>query len=184
MSMEIERKFLLKELPKELEESGKLLAHMIVDQSYINNTPEVRIRRNKILFADPHPGDREPIYPISGDGYNYLMAVKSSGTLTRTEVEFSIDREVYFDLQAMVGIKPIIKNYYRYWFNDMVHEVSIVDDGLDTGFIYFEIEFASEEEARAYICPFDGAIDVTEDSSYKMKNYWKKTRLASENKDK
>ncbi len=177
MALEIEKKFLLPALPADLDERGKLLAHMIVNQSYINNSPEVRIRRNQVLFADPHPGDREPIYSVSGDGYMYLMAIKSDGTLTRTEVEFDIAQEAYYELQAMIGLAPIVKDYYRYWIDDMVYEFSIVDKGSETGFVYLEIEFGTEEDANNYVCPFEGAIDVTEDKSYKMKNYWKRTRL-------
>ena len=115
MSIEIERKFLLPKMPEDLGARGKLLAHMVVDQSYLNIKPEVRIRRNHVLFADPYPGDPDPIYPVPGDGYSYLMAVKSDGTLTRTEVEFFIEREVYFDLQAMIKSSPIQKDYYRYF---------------------------------------------------------------------
>ena len=176
MNIEIERKFILPEMPEILKTQGKLLAHMVVDQSYLNNKPEIRIRRNHVMFADPYPGDPDPIYPIDGDGYSYLMAVKSSGTLSRTEVEFSIEREVYFDLQAMIGKPQIVKDYYRYFLNGKVHELSHVDPGLDTEFIYFEVEFESEEDAAAYVCPFANATEVTEDDSYKMKNYWKRTR--------
>ena len=48
-----------------------------------------------------------------------------------------------------------------------------VDDGA---FIYAEIEFESEEQARDYQFPIDDAIEVTDDSNYKMKNYWLRTR--------
>lgn len=177
MSIEIERKFLLPKMPEGLEEKGILLAHMIVDQSYINIKPEVRIRRNHVLLANPYPGDPDPIYPVPGDGYSYLMAVKSGGTLSRTEVEFEIQREVYFDLQAMIGINPIQKDYYRYFLNGRVHEFSRVDAGTPNEFVYFEVEFKSEEDAAQYECPFANATEVTEDGTYKMKNYWKKTRL-------
>lgn len=48
-----------------------------------------------------------------------------------------------------------------------------MDDGA---FIYAEIEFETEEQARNYQPPIDDAVEVTDNPEYKMKNYWLRTR--------
>ena len=56
-------------------------------------------------------------------------------------------------------------------------EVSLVDEGTEHEFCYAEIEFASEEEAKAFVKPEFLGKEVTEDEDGKMITYWKKTRL-------
>lgn len=59
---------------------------------------------------------------------------------------------------------------------DNLLEVYIVDKEAVNGFIYAEIEFDSEEDAKAFDLPISGAIDATENKNYKMKNYWDRIR--------
>ena len=53
-------------------------------------------------------------------------------------------------------------------------ECSIVDNGWIGSFMYAEVEFDTEEEAKSYK-PIDLlGRDVTEESYYKMKRYWER----------
>lgn len=156
--MEIERKWLLiGDYPK-----TNLKTHAMVASFYISDSPEVRLRS---------------YMPIKGDLHNnspYLMTIKGEGTLVREEIEFPISIETWHDCLRFIGNKdPIIKDYYIYSIGDNEIEVSIVDGGV---FTYAEVEFSSEEEASKFVFPWKNAVEVTDDISYKMKNYWKRSR--------
>ena len=45
--------------------------------------------------------------------------------------------------------------------------------------MYAEVEFETEEDADNYVFPWPELIirEVTNEKEYKMKNYWKRTRL-------
>jgi len=167
--MEIERKFLLKSLPK------KCMDTMVIDsmatlirQGYINMNPEVRIVSKHVF----------------GKETKYMMTIKSDGLLSREEIEFNIDRDKFNKLRDnfIKDYSMINKMYYTFIDGDFLIEVSIVDIGTDTSFIYAEVEFKSEEDSKLYKLPDwfieeCSPIEITNDSSYKMKNYWLRTRL-------
>lgn len=149
--MEIERKWILQRVPTEF----RLVRNSQVEQFYVSISPEVRLRHN--------PASKEP----------FRITVKGEGTLTREEIEAEISEDFYNQLKDFVGKSPIKKNYSVFNCGGYPLTVSVVDDGA---FIYAEIEFESEEQARDYQFPIDDAIEVTDDSNYKMKNYWLRTR--------
>ena len=68
---------------------------------------------------------------------------------------------------------PIKKDYSIFNCGGYPLAVSVVDDGA---FIYAEVEFESEEQARGFQLPIDDAVEVTENTDYKMENYWLRTR--------
>ena len=73
--------------------------------------------------------------------------------------------------------KPLIhKDYRKYIVDGNVLECSVVDPEMNTEFCYGEVEFNNEKDASEFEWPFEGATDVTYDKSYKMKNYWLRTR--------
>lgn len=149
--MEIERKWILKRVPTEF----KLVRNSQVEQFYVSTNPEVRLRYN--------PASSEP----------FRITVKGEGTLSREEIETEISEDFYNQLKDFVNKPPIKKDYSIFNCGGYPLAVSIVDNGA---FIYAEIEFETEEQARSYQLPIDDAVEVTEKSEYKMKNYWLKTR--------
>lgn len=149
--MEIERKWILKELPKGLRE----LKHSQVEQIYLSIEPEVRLRKNV-----------NSIKP-------YKLTVKGEGLLSREEIETHVTQAFYEEIERFIGKPAIKKDFYVYNCEGYKLEVSIVDDGK---FIYAEVEFDSEEQAKNYILPIPDAVEVTSNPEYKMKNYWLKTR--------
>lgn len=154
---EIERKFLLKSFPTDLPLKEEFQVH----QAYFSVNPEVRIRRNV----------------IDGQDVAYFLAIKSSGELIRQEVELHITKEQFYALAEMVTQPFITKDFRIYQLpGELELECSLVDKGLDTEFMYAEVEFPSVQAAKDFKPLSCFTADVTNDSSYKMKNFWKRTR--------
>ena len=156
--MEIERKFLIKEKPPILP-----IKHFHTKQAYISVNPEVRVREKFGVDEQSKCGDP------------YKITIKGDGTLAREEIETSIDEEFYNKILKFIGHNPISKDYYIYRYNNYIVEVSNVDFGA---FMYAEVEFNSIEEANNFIWPWPEILisEETENSEFKMKNYWIKSR--------
>jgi len=158
--MEIERKFLIDKFPDNL----PLKEESVMYQGYISVMPTVRIRKK-----------------ISSKGSSYKLTIKSSGEMFRHEVEFDISEEKYNELQEVFCPNPIIKLKKNYILPDgKILECNLVDEGSNTEFMYAEIEFDSVGEAENYSLPHFLGKEVTFDNSYKMNNYWKRTRIENE----
>lgn len=157
--MEIERKFLLKSLP-----DIPCDAMVETEGVYISITPEVRVRRTHHLEGEKKGQT------------NFKITVKGDGDLSREEMETAVSEEFYNEVVRFIGKRPIRKDYRRYNYEGHTLECSVVDAGTEHEFIYGEVEFETEEEAKAFVWPFEGAVDVTYDRRYKMKNYWAETR--------
>ena len=138
-----------------------------MEQSYLSLEPEVRLRKetSKSIF--------EP-------DITYWITIKGNGDLSREEINKEITKEEYEDLKRIGNItedKVIKKIHWETYIDQYKLELNIVDKGTENEFCYGEIEFGSEEEALAFE-PLDYfGEEVTYDNSYKMKNYWKRTRL-------
>lgn len=149
--MEIERKWILQSVPTEF----RLVRNSQVEQFYVSTSPEVRLRHN--------PASNEP----------FRITIKGEGTLAREEIETKISENFYNQVKEFVNKPPIKKDYSIFNCGGYPLAVSVVDDGA---FIYAEVEFESEEQARGFQLPIDDAVEVTENTDYKMKNYWLRTR--------
>ncbi|NME83321.1 CYTH domain-containing protein [Clostridium sp. SM-530-WT-3G] len=170
--MEIERKWLfnIDDVPTELSKT-------ITDykQGYISIEPEVRIRKRIVKNLVTMENSKE----------TYALCIKGNGTLTRHEIQKDITEQEYKELQEVGNITEdmmISKHYYAIPIvcdNNKIYRltVGVVDADTPNEFCYGEIEFDTEEEAKAFNPPDWFGEDVTEDYSYKMKNYWKRTRL-------
>lgn len=158
MALEIERKFLMKEFPSDLE----LIREVDIWQGYVSIEPEVRIHRAK----DRNTGIE-----------NFRLTIKGDGMLTRTEIKTDIDTDFYRESLGLMSGEVIYKDYRSYRLGDYILEVCHVDPGRDSEFIYAEIEFESEEAANKFIKPDFLGEEVTNDHQYKMKHYWRRTRF-------
>ena len=156
--LEIERKFLVDGFPENLE----LLSEVYIEQGYVSFEPEVRIRKAVVLDT----GVEE-----------YYLTIKGDGDLARREIETEISREFYADTANFLGVNVVRKDYKKYKLGQWELEVSLVDVGTDWEFYYAEIEFPTEEAANAFEFPEYLGKEITYDSYYKMKNFWKRTRL-------
>lgn len=158
MGKEIERKFLVDSFP-----DAEPTEEISVEGTYIvSGTPEVRIRRYEVLT-----GDR-------AGHVDYMMTTKGNGGLVRAEVNNYIDEATYHDLIESFHL-PTFHKYYRiYHVGGHEIEVCHCDSGLSEDFYYAEVEFANEEDAKAYKWPFGDAKDVTGNPYFQMKNFWRR----------
>ena len=161
--MERERKWMVSGWP---EREFPLLKEQLMRQGYICPSPTVRIREER-----------------SPEETDYVLCFKSVGLLARKEIEISIAEEKFRELEDLIGL-PLIQKIRRTFAlpNGLKLEVNHVDEGLPTEFWYTEIEFDSEEEARAFDPASVGLMDylnddVTEQEGQSMSAYWVKTRL-------
>lgn len=156
--MEIERKWLLSSLPSNIFPDSSYIIH----QFYLNLNPEIRLRSCKALL------DEEVKHP-------YRLAIKSDGTLERQEIQCDVTADFFYEALDFVGLTPIIKDYYIFYKDGFKIEISSVEET----FIYAEVEFRTKEEAKSYDFPWPCLVikEVTDDYEWKMKNYWKRTRL-------
>lgn len=125
--MEIERKFLLKELPEHLD---RYPCHRI-EQGYLCTEPVVRIRRQDD---------------------DYILTYKSKGLLAREEYNLPLTKEAYAHLLTKADGNVLTKKRYLLPVpgrEDLTVEFDVFE-GKFAGLMLAEIEFSSEEDAKAF----------------------------------
>lgn len=139
--MEIERKFLIKNIPLNLED----YSHKELEQGYLCTEPVVRVRR---------------------EGEDYVLTYKSKGLMVREEYNLPLNREAYEHLIKKADGTVISKTRYVIpQPGDLKIELDIFH-GKHEGLILAEVEFHSEEEAEGYCPPEWFGEDVTFSSRY------------------
>lgn len=138
--MEIERKFLVKELPSDLSR----YAHRTLEQGYLCTEPVVRVRR---------------------DGEEYILTYKSKGFLAREEYNLPLTKEAYLHLLAKADGRIIAKERYCIPYGSYTIELDIFSGELSP-LVLAEVEFDTEEEAHAFIAPEWFGEDVTFKKEY------------------
>ena len=137
-----------------------LVRRGVVRQGYISTRPVVRIR----------------VTEWENGGTDYVLCFKNGGGLVRQEVELPLDKEQFEQLRALLRGPLIRKDYAVYRLPDgHLLECSVVDAGTPTSFACAEIEFDTEQQARAYPAPDCVGPDVT-GKGYGMARYWERTR--------
>ena len=161
--MEIERKWMVNGWPENL----PLKEEFAMRQGYISVRPTVRIREEA----------------LTGGKTEYILCFKSGGGLAREEIERSIDKALFDDLEHKIIGKPLIKKIRRsYTLSDgSVLEVNHVDEGRPTEFWYAEVEYPTVEAARSWqpercgLCAYL-SDEVTDQPGQSMGAYWEQTR--------
>lgn len=145
MWLEIERKFLVKEMPANL----AIYPSYHIEQAYVSYDPEVRIRRKNDT---------------------YYLTEKGEGDLVREEREAEISKEDYNAKMCTVQSAVIEKTRYLIPLGGrLTAELDVYHDRLD-GLVVVEVEFTTEEAAGAFEPPYWFGRDVTYDSSFRNKN--------------
>ena len=151
---EIERKWLIQEKDIPYDLSGSNVQIYDIAQTYINFSPEIRIR------------------DVNNGSY-YVLTIKTDDPafkgLKRTEQEYRITEEDYLSILSKKEGSTIHKTRYRIPNNGRIIEIDIFHDQLE-GLAYMEIEFPSTEAANSFDPPDWVIQDVTTDMSYKNKN--------------
>ena len=139
---EIERKFLVDELPPEV----RAQPVMHLRQGYLSVEPtEVRLR--------------------SIDGRTHELTIKSQGGLERAEVNLALEPEQFEELWPLVETS-VEKTRTRVEVAGWIAEVDVYEGRL-RGLMVVEVEFPSEAEATAFIPPAWFVSEVTEDPRYR-----------------
>ena len=165
--MEIERKWMVKNWPSE-EMGLPLLYEQSMRQGYISVRPTVRIREEA----------------MTGGNTEYVLCFKSGTGLVRKEIEMSIPKDKFLELEDLIGLPLIPKVRRTYLLPDGLHlEVNHVDEGLPTEFWYAEIEYTSEKQAQDWDAASVSSVladylndDVTKQPNQTMGAYWIITR--------
>lgn len=156
--LEIERKFLMDGFPNGLEQ----ICEVEIEQGYVSFDPEVRIRK----AVDKVTGCQE-----------FRITIKGDGDLARDEIETEITSDFYYQTVDFLQVPMVQKDYKKYRLGKWELEVACVDKGTKNEFFYGEVEFPTEEDAKEFEVPEFLGSEITFIEEYKMKNYWKKTRM-------
>lgn len=145
--VEIERKFLVEQLPDDLE------AHPSreIDQGYLAITDDVEVRLRRY-------------------GEQTFLTLKSSGKESRVEEEIEIDRRRFDALWPLTEGRRIQKRRYAIPIGgDLTIELDVYHGRL-SGLVTAEVEFTSLASATAFAPPRWLGRDVTDDSRYKNRD--------------
>lgn len=135
--LEIERKYLLKSLPKALEKHPRLRDIWHVRQAYIEASgKEVRLRSIE-KFEKGEPSD----HPIS----SFVLTAKDNGTLVRQESETDISEQAFDLLLPLAGRRVLLKTRYRVEEEGYLWEIDAFEGAL-SGIVFAEVEMKSAQE--------------------------------------
>lgn len=143
--MEIERKFMVKDLP---DLTG--YAFKSVSQGYLSYQPEIRIR--------------------SMNDNEYYLTQKGDGDLARKEIEPPIDKDAFGILSNLVKGRMISKTRYFIPLGENLKAELDIFAGELTGLITVEVEFDTEQDALDFEIPDWFSDELTYDERYKNKN--------------
>lgn len=139
--MEIERKYLIHNLPDNLESYPQKK----IEQGYLCTSPVVRIRRQN---------------------EEYFLTYKSEGLMSREEYNLPLTKEAYEHLKPKADGYLISKTRYLIPL-DETHTIELdVFDAPCAPLYMAEVEFATMEEAQNFTPPEWFGEDVTFDGSY------------------
>ncbi len=140
MGKEIERKFLVKELPSNIDE----YPYHELEQGYLNTAPVVRVRK---------------------EDDSYYLTYKGKGLLEREEYNLSLTKEAYDHMIQKADGNIISKRRYLIPFNGYTVELDVFNKPFQP-LIIAEVEFPSIDEALSFQPPEWFGDDVTKDHTY------------------
>lgn len=139
--MEIERKYLVKELPQDLQ----TYPSRQIEQGYLNTDPVVRIRKSD---------DR------------YTLTYKGSGLMVREEYNLPLNEAAYLHLREKAdGILIKKRRYLIPYAEKYTIELDLFEGEL-APLQLAEVEFKTEEEAETFAPPDWFGEDVTFSTAY------------------
>lgn len=138
--MEIERKYLINEVPVDL---SKCVCRQI-EQGYLSTAPVVRVRR---------------------DNDEYFLTYKSKGLMVREEYNLPLTKESYEHLREKIDGRLIAKKRYEIPLGLLTIELDIFEGDL-APLKLAEVEFPDEATANSFTPPDWFGEDVTFSSDY------------------
>ena len=144
-TMEIERKFLVKALPGNLE----CYEQKHISQGYLCTNPVVRIRRSN---------------------EEYILTYKGRGKMVREEHEFPLTAEAFEHMLPKIDGILIDKIRYLVPLADGHTAELDIFQGVLMPLRLVEVEFASIEDANSFVAPEWFGDDVTDSKEYHNSN--------------
>lgn len=142
MSLEIERKFVLAEVPVWLREHPSVS----IEQGYVAITDEVEVRLRRA-------------------GEERLLTVKRGHGEVREEVEVALSEAQFDSLWPLTEARRLRKTRYLVPVGELTAEVDVFEAGLQ-GLALAEIEFPSEAKSRRFDPPAWLGEEVTGDDRF------------------
>ncbi len=144
MAQEIERKFLLHDIPfHELQSAKKL--DIMQGYLFLNERSELRVRKS---------------------GNKYCITHKRGSGLVREESEQEINEGLFNFLWPLTEGQRVEKLRFEFNYNQHECELDIYAGSL-TDLMVMEVEFDSEEDAKRFHPPSFVKREITEDRRYK-----------------
>ncbi len=150
--MEIERKYLVRELPSDLDG----YPHVEIEQCYLCTSPTVRIRRM---------------------GDVYILTVKENlskgregGAIHNREEEFALTAEAYERLKSKCEGRPVLKTRYKIPLEGGLTAELDIFHGAHEGLRLVEVEFPDTAASNTFTPPAWFGEDVSSDRRYR--NSW------------
>ncbi len=138
--MEIERKFLIRRLPPNLDS----YEYLELEQGYLCTNPVVRVRK---------------------EGDAYVLTYKGKGKMMREEYNLPLSQEAYSHLLAKADGNLIHKRRYRIPLGNHIVELDLFSPPHE-GLMIAEVEFDHLDDAKNFIPPDWFAEEVTQDKHY------------------
>lgn len=139
--MEIERKYLIKKIPENLEQYRSLK----IAQGYLCVDPVVRIRRSN---------------------EDYYLTYKGAGLMVREEHNLPLTKEAYEHMIPKIDGLLVEKTRYLIPLTDNLTAELDIFEGDFSSLILVEVEFHSVEEADSFTPPEWFGREVTNDGRY------------------
>ena len=139
MGKEIERKFIIKEMP-----DLNAYTYKCLEQGYLSVNPVVRVRK---------------------EDDTYYLTYKGKGFLEREEYNLPLNKESYEHLIAKADGKLIKKKRYLIPYEKYTIELDFFEGEL-AGLVIAEVEFETVEEANSFNPPSWFGEDVTGNKNY------------------
>lgn len=134
--MEIERKFLVKKLPDNLEQYD----YHDIEQAYLCTEPVVRVRRQDSDF---------------------FLTYKSSGLMSHEEYNLPLNEKSYIHLLDKADGNILTKRRYLIPISESLTVELDIFSGVKKGLILAEVEFPTEDDALQFTPPEWLGEDVT-----------------------
>ena len=139
--MEIERKFLIEQLPFDLSPYSSI--HM--EQGYLSTEPVIRIRK---------------------ENEEYVLTYKSKGFLVREEHNLPLTKESYEHLKTKIDGTLIKKCRHMIPLADSLYIELDVFEGKLSPLMLAEVEFPDLDHANAFVAPDWFGEEVTYETEY------------------
>ena len=150
--MEIEHKYLIKELPEDLSKFKK----KEIEQGYLNRSPVLRIRKSNKDYIFTYKLKKQ----VKGD----------NSPICNEEIEAKLTKEAYEHLKEKVDGHIIEKTRYIIPYSSEGKKYKIELDvfhGRLEGLVFAEVEFESVEDAAAFKKPEWFGEEVSGDKRYR-----------------